>query len=151
MEFIHTFMEKLNNFWQKVLPVLQKIGSALRSFGRGVSVVWSYIYKLRAIFLAVPVATVASVQSVTNMSRLPDMVEYNTLAIDKEAENALFGAVVMSVEQVSREIAVFGPLMLTVVCLLLLLCSKRTLYPWLISVFTLCVPLMIYLLNVYPM
>lgn len=151
MDFIHSFMEKLNNFWQKIAPVFRAIGAGFRSFGRGVGVVWGYIYKLRAIFLAIPVATVAAVQAVTNMARLPDMVEYTILRIDKEAENALFGSVVMSVEQISREIAVFGPLMLTVVCLLLLLCSKRTLYPWIISVFTLCVPVVIYYLNVYPM
>lgn len=151
MDFIHNIMDKLNNVWQKVAPVLHAVGAGFCKFGRGVGIVWGYIYKLRAIFLAIPVATVAAVQAVTNMARLPDMVEYTTLAIEKGAENALFGSVVMSVEQISREIAVFGPLMLTVVCLLLLLCSKRTLYPWIISVFSLCVPVVIYYLNVYPM
>lgn len=151
MEFIHKWIEKMNNFWQKILPTLQRIGAVFQRIGRSISVIWSYVYKLRAVFLSVPVATVAIVEAVTNMTRLPAMVEYTTLNFVKDSEEALFGSMVLSVAQISREIAVFGPLMLTVVCLLLLLCSKRTLSPWLISLFTLFVPPIIYLLNVYPM
>lgn len=151
MNFLQKVKGKWNDFTQKTAPVLRPVGSGLRRFGRDVSVIWSYIYKLRAVFLAVPVAVIAAVEAVINMGRLPALVEFTTLAIEKGAEDALFGSVVLSVQQVSREIAVFGPLLLTVVCILLLLCSKRTLYPWIISVFTLCVPILIYYLNVYPM
>lgn len=151
MKFLQTIKDTWNRFTEKAAPVLRPVASGLRSFGHSASVVWSYIYKLRAVFLAVPVATVAAVEAVINMGRLPAVVEYTTLAIEKGAQDALFGSVVLSVQQVSREIAVFGPLLLTVVCTLLVLCSKRTLYPWIISVFTLCVPILIYYLNVYPM
>ena len=51
---------------------------------------------------------------------------------------------------VTREYAVYGPLGLTAFCLLLMFCSRRTLYPWLISIMSLLLPMLILLLNNYP-
>jgi hypothetical protein len=71
--------------------------------------------------------------------------------IDKDAEDAIFGLFVMTSEQITRDVAIAAPLGLTAVCLICTIFSKRTLYPWLISVFTLCLPIVMYLLNTYPM
>ena len=150
MEFIHKVMEKWVLFWQKVLPVLKKIGGFFSALGRGIARFCGSIYKLRALFLAVPVATVAVVQAMINMDRLPDTVEFSMLALDFEATETLFGPLVLNVEYISREVAVLGPLTLTAVCLLLTLFSKRTLFPWIISVMTLLLPTFLYLANVYP-
>ena len=46
--------------------------------------------------------------------------------------------------------AVLAPLVVTAVCLLLMFCSKRTLTPWLVSVFSLALPLIILVINVFP-
>ena len=43
-----------------------------------------------------------------------------------------------------------GPLILTCFCLLLMFCSKKILYPWLISVFSLMLPIVLWLTNVFP-
>jgi hypothetical protein len=43
-----------------------------------------------------------------------------------------------------------GPLGVTAACLLLMFCSRRTLYPWLISIMSLLLPMLILLLNNYP-
>ena len=51
---------------------------------------------------------------------------------------------------VSRSIAVMGPLAVTGVCLLLMFCSRRVVYPWLISIFTLILPFVIYITNIFP-
>jgi len=150
MEFIHKVMEKWVLFWQKVLPMLGKIGSFFSAVGRGISTFCGYVYKLRAIFLAVPVATVAVVQALINMDRLPSTVEYTMLTLDFEATETLFGPFVMDVVYISQEVAVLAPLTLTAICLLLTLFSKRTLFPWIISVLTLLLPTFLYLANVYP-
>ena len=52
--------------------------------------------------------------------------------------------------QVVRELAVLGPVALTALCLLLMFISRRTLTPWLVSIFTLALPLLILLSNVFP-
>ena len=51
---------------------------------------------------------------------------------------------------VTRDVAVMGPLGLTAACLMLMFCSRKALYPWAISVFTLIVPLLILFTNLYP-
>jgi len=51
---------------------------------------------------------------------------------------------------ISRDIAVMGPLGLTAACLLLMFCSRKAMYPWAISVFTLTLPLLILISNLYP-
>jgi hypothetical protein len=52
---------------------------------------------------------------------------------------------------VPRELAVIAPVAVTALCVLLVLCSKKALYPWLISIFTLVLPALIYYTNIYPM
>jgi hypothetical protein len=143
-------MEKWVLFWQKVLPVLKAIGGFFVAVGHWISRFCAYIYKLRAIFLAVPVATVAVVQAMINTDRLPSTVEFTMLWLDFAAEKTLFGPLVMNVYYVSKEVAILGPMTLTAVCILLTLFSKRTLFPWIISVLTLLLPTLLYLANVYP-
>ena len=46
--------------------------------------------------------------------------------------------------------AVMIPLGITGGCVVLTLCSRKPLYPWLISVFSLVLPLLIYVINMYP-
>jgi predicted RND superfamily exporter protein len=50
-------------------------------------------------------------------------------------------------QMVSRDTAVYGPFALTVLCVVLMLMSRKTIYPWLISIFTLVLPLLIWVLN----
>ena len=50
---------------------------------------------------------------------------------------------------VTRNYAVYGPLLVTGFCLLLMFCSRKTLFPWIISIFTLVLPYLIYLTNIY--
>ena len=54
------------------------------------------------------------------------------------------------VQTVSRSLAVMGPLGVTAACLLLMFCSRKAMYPWAISIFTLVLPLLILITNLYP-
>jgi len=88
--------------------------------------------------LSLPVIIAAIVLAVTNISRLPDKVGLDMLAT---GDFQFF---------IGKGIAVMGPLALTSVCLLLVFCSKKVMYPWLISVFSLSLPIVLWLTNVFP-
>jgi hypothetical protein len=86
-----------------------------------------------------------------NMKNLAETVEVTKINFNPEAANALFGFLELSTATISRDAAVYGPAMLTAACLVMMIFSKRTLYPFLISVFSLCLPLVIWFFSVYPM
>ena len=100
--------------------------------------VWKWAYRLRSIVLAIPVAVCAVFLAIYNQATLPSLVGLNIQA------NGVYA------QMVDKSIAVFGPLALTAVCLLLTFCSKRVLYPWLISLFSLVLPILILITNIFP-
>jgi len=100
--------------------------------------VCDWMFRLRAVLLSLPVIIAAIVLAVTNISRLPDKVGLDMLAT---GDFQFF---------IGKGIAVMGPLALTSVCLLLVFCSKKVMYPWLISVFSLSLPIVLWLTNVFP-
>ena len=94
--------------------------------------------KFRKIFLAAPVVWAAVQLAFQNMERLPESVGLN-LQVD--------GTYAI---QITRELAVWGPVVVTIFCLLLMLCSRRILTPWLVSVMTLLIPIFLWVTNVFP-
>ena len=98
---------------------------------------WKWAYRLRSVILAIPVAGIAAFLAIYNEATLPSKVGINLQASGEYAQ------------MVSREVAVFGPLAVTAVCLLMTFCSKKVLYPWLISLFSLVLPLVILLTNAF--
>ncbi len=109
----------------------QDIWSVLKMTG-------SWCYKLRSVLLAIPVSIAAIAQALKNIGRLPSQVGINML---ESGEFAIL---------ISRGIAVMGPLAITALCLMLMFCSKRVLYPWLISVFSLVLPWLLWITNTFP-
>ena len=95
-------------------------------------------YKLRSVLLSIPVAVAAIALALRNMIKLPEQVGLNLQA------NGEYAMVV------GRGVAVMGPLAITAVCLLLVFCSRRVVYPWLISLFSLALPLLILITNTFP-
>lgn len=100
--------------------------------------IWKWIYRLRSVILAIPVAIGAIILALHNNANLPETVGINIQASGEYAET------------VSRNVAVLGPLAVTAVCLLMVFCSRKVLYPWLISLFSLVLPLLIYITNIFP-
>lgn len=109
-----------------------------RKIGNGVDFICHWIYKLRKIFMAVPVLWAAVKLAMDNAVRLPETVGLN---IQSTGEYAI---------SVTRDYAVYGPLGVTLFCLLLMFFSRKATYPWIISIFTLALPWLIYLTNIYP-
>ena len=116
---------------EKTLVVLKKIGRVLAEIGR-------WIYRLRGLFMAIPVALAALYLASRNMARLPDEVGINLLA------NGQYEYLI------SRGLAVMAPLVVTGVCLVMMFLSRRTIYPWIISIFSLVLPWLIWITNVFP-
>lgn len=116
----------------------QKVGAVFRKTGAVLSQIGKWVYKLRSVLLAIPVGIGAFILARRNMELLPEAVGINLLANGEYQWT------------VSRSVAVMGPLAVTAVCLLLMFCSRRVLYPWLISLFTLVLPLLIWVTNVFP-
>lgn len=109
-----------------------------RKIGNGVDFICHWIYKLRKIFMAVPVLWAAVKLAMDNAVRLPETVGLNIQATGEYAIS------------VTRDYAVYGPLGVTLFCLLLMFFSRKATYPWIISIFTLALPWLIYLTNIYP-
>ena len=125
--------------WQQtVSKVFQVIANVIKVIIRVIKGIFRWIYNLRGIFMAVPVALAALYLAVQNMGRLPKEVGINLL------ENGEYQYLI------SRELAVMGPLLVTAACLLMMLLSRKTLYPWVISIFTLVLPILIYITNIFP-
>ena len=122
---------QLPSWLEKTLEVLKKIGRVLAVIGK-------WIFRLRGFFMAIPVALAALYLASKNMARLPEEVGINLLA------NGQYEYLI------SRGLAVLAPLIVTGVCLLMMWLSRRTIYPWVISIFSLVLPWLIYITNVFP-
>lgn len=99
---------------------------------------WKWAYRLRSVVLSIPVAAATVIIALHNQVRLPDTVGFDMQA---SGEYAI---------EVTKSVAVLGPVAVTALCLLMTFCSKKVLYPWLISVFSLVLPLFIYFTNTFP-
>ncbi len=138
MNFFHFLSEKWNMLCQKAKPVTDKVGEFFGRVAYVLKRIAVYVIKLRKIFLAVPVVWGAILLALNNLAKLPSVVGINLMS------DGNFSMVL------DRLPAVLAPLLVTAVCLLLMFCSKRTLTPWLVSVFSLALPLIILLVNTFP-
>ena len=127
-----------NQVQDDVKDSLQSDASVWGKIKRIVGIIVMLIYRLRGIFLAIPVAWYALKLAAYNGTHLPEEVGIN---LQSSGEFAM---------TVSRELAVMGPLAVTAACLVLMLTSRKALYPWAISIFTLILPILILLSNLYP-
>lgn len=138
MSFIDNVMNKWNIFYEKARPVMQKVSRFFRDLGDALRVIWRFIYRLRKVIMAIPVGWGAIYLAIYNQSHLPAVVGLN---LQNSGDFSI---------QVVRELAVLGPLALTAVCLLLMFASRRMLTPWLVSLFSLAVPVLILITNTFP-
>lgn len=139
MHFFTVIEEKWNLLCTKTKPFRMATAKVLQRICKYIRIIWAYIYRLRTVFLSVPVGIAAVVLALQNLSRLPGSVGIWLLA------NGEFFLMVPKV------LAVVAPVAVTAFCILLVLLSKKILYPWIVSVFTLILPALIYYTNIFPM
>ena len=116
----------------------QKAKAALKKTDYVISIIVNVLYKLRKVFMAAPVVYYAVKLALYNDEHLPSVVGVNLQA------NGVFG------ELLSHELAVMGPLAVTGVCLVLMFLSRKSMYAWAISIFSLALPIVLLLSNRYP-
>ena len=138
MVILELISEKWLLLCEKVGPVFGKIGFVLAKIRDVLMLIWTYIVKLRKIFLTIPVAWAAVMLALRNLRELPEMV-----GLDLQIDGTF-------AIQMNRELAVLGPVAITAFCLLLMFCSRRVMTPWVVSLVSLMLPLFIWLINVFP-
>lgn len=138
MRFLESMTDKWEALAEKTAPAREKAGSFFRKVGSGIAKAWSFIVRFKQFVLAIPVILGAVILAIRNLGALPKQVGFG-LQLD-----GTFDFVV------GRGIAVLGPIAITALCLLLMFCSKRVLTPWLVSVFSLVLPILLWIINCYP-
>lgn len=129
------FRDKWNHFWDGVRATMAPVDRVLGRIGSVFHFIGLWIYRLRGVLISAPVAIAAWKLAVYNKANLPETVGLNMLSTGE------FG------QTVSLQTAVMVPFFVTIACLVMVLCSRKTLYPWIISVFTLALPLLLLLTN----
>lgn len=137
-----SFRDKFLAFCEHFINLLRVIFAFLRGFFTKTAKILEkeiqWLSKFKKIIAAVPVATGAVVLALYNMGNLPKVVGINLL------ENGSF------TYQIPRGIAIFAPVAVTSICLLLMFCSRRILTPWIVSVVSLLLPVVILITNIFP-
>ena len=144
-------MEKSGNFaekWNATLGSLRRDEiieedenvpqTGMRKVKRVLSIMGRVVYHLRKFVMAAPVVYFALKLSADNKEHLPEMVGINLQSNGAYAE------------MITRAAAVNGPLTVTWACLALMFLSRKATYPWIISIFTLILPIFLLLTNTYP-
>ena len=108
------------------------------NFARVLSITAKWTYRLRSVLLSIPVAVVALALAVRNLQRLPSEVGIYMLTNGEYRWT------------ISRSTAAWVPVGITAVCLAMMLLSKKVLYPWLVSLFSLLLPLVLWFTNIFP-
>lgn len=117
-----------NNFTQSLLNFFKQVGVVLGLTGK-------FTYKLRSLVMSIPVFVCAGALAIRNARQLPAWVGVNILSSGEYQW------------LISRSVAVWVPFGLTVLCLVLMFCSKKIVYPWLVSLLSLVLPILILLTN----
>lgn len=138
MEWIDKVMALWEQFCKKTEPIVARIQQFFGEVKRVWAIVWDFVRRMKKVVLAAPIAFFALVIGIYNLARLPAIVG----VFLQESGEYLY--------QIPKEVAVLSPIALTAICLLLMFCSKRTLTPWLVSLFSLAVPIVILITNVLP-
>ena len=143
-------MNKSGNFaekWNATLNVLHmdEVMEEAKSdkprgekFKRILKIIGKVIFHLRKIFMAMPVVYYALKLADYCKDNLPEMV-----GLRIQADGSFL-------ETISRASAINGCLMITAICLGMMFLSRKTVYPWVISIFSLIVPIFLLITNLYP-
>lgn len=135
-------LQELTAGWNKVRDDvkenIQSDESGWEKTKKIIGIIVMLLYRMRGVFMAIPVIWYALKLAAYNAKHLPEQVGLNLLSS---------GAFAMTI---SRELAVTAPLVVTAACLVLMMFSRKALYPWAVSIFTLILPVLLLVSNLYP-
>lgn len=135
---MEVFKQKWDEFQGSLKTAVSTTDSVYTKIKNVIGILVMCVYRLRKVFLAIPVLHYALKLAEYNKNHLPEQVGLN---LQSTGEFAM---------TITRDAAVSGPLMVTVACLVLMFTSRKALYPWAVSLFTLILPLLLLISNLYP-
>lgn len=106
----------------------EELQNSKKFTGEKLKAVLKWVFQLRSVALSVPVAVIAVILAINNAATLTGGLVIGA------GENLI---------TIGRAVLVMGPLALTALSILMTLFSKKVIYPWLISVFTLLLPIVV--------
>lgn len=136
----------LKAFWAGAQPVLHKTGEVFVGIGKVFRIIGLTIFHMRKIFMAIPVVMAAMRMATLVKDTLTGPFRFFIMDVLASWEQS---ELVIRQVEVSKQIAVTGPLVITAAALVLMFLSRRTIWPWLVSIFTLAIPGFIWLSCTY--
>ena len=138
MKQLEQLTAKLSELRQKAAPYLEKADKGYQK----AKDIWEkakpWIWQSRKLLLSIPVVWLMLYFARLNWSVLPEQVGLNLQTTGEYAQ------------YISRELAVYGPMGVTAGCLAMMFLSRKTVYPWMICMFSMLLPLLILITNIFP-
>lgn len=138
MKQLEQLTAKVREFREKAQPALEKADQVYRKGKEIWDVAKPWVWRFRKVIFAIPVVYFALYLARLNWNVLPDMVGLNLQSTGEYAK------------YISKDLAVYGPLGVTGGCLAMMFLSRKTVYPWMICMFSMLLPLLILITNIFP-
>lgn len=131
-------MSEKRSFLGWIVTGLEKFGEGICGLGAFFKKNWRLGLEVRKVFLAAPVIALMIWLENECRRRLPELVGINLMASgDFE-------------QLIARDTAIAYTSAITIGCLVLMVFSRKTIYPWLISLFSLLLPVLLIVTNTFP-
>ena len=138
MKQLEQLTAKLSELRQKAAPYLEKAENGYQK----AKDIWEkakpWIWAGRKILLSIPVVWLMLYFARLNWNVLPEQVGLNLQTTGEYAQ------------YISKQMAVYGPMGVTGGCLAMMFLSRKTVYPWMICMFSMLLPLLILISNIFP-
>ena len=138
MKQLEQITAKFSELREKAQPALEKAQNAYQKAKKIGKKAWPWIWAGRKILLSIPVLWLMLYFARLNWNVLPELVGLN---LQTTGEYARY---------ISKELAVYGPMGVTGGCLAMMFLSRKTVYPWMICMFSMLLPLLILITNIFP-
>lgn len=138
MKQLEQLTAKVHELREKAKPVMEKADQGYRKAKEVWKKASPWLWQFRKVLLAIPVVYIAFYFARLNWNVLPDMVGLNLQTDGSYAQ------------YLTKSVAVWGPLGVTGGCLAMMFLSRKTIYPWMICMFSMLLPLLILVSNIFP-
>ena len=138
MKQLEQLTAKVNDLWGKAKPWVDKADRGYRRAKALWAKAWPWIWQARKLLLAFPVLYLMLYFARLNWNVLPEQVG---LLLQNNGDYARY---------ISKELAVYGPMGVTGGCLAMMFLSRKTVYPWMICMISMLLPLLILVSNIFP-
>lgn len=128
-------MQRLKDFWRRVTDFYTKLRAKMAPVDHVLELVGTWLWRLRGLFMSIPVVVLAWRLAAYCKANLPESVGINLLSSGEFAR------------YISRKQAVMVPFYITLGCLGLMCCSRKPLALWVVSIFSMALPLVLLLTN----